>query len=182
MYRKCVTEHSVHNQRNLEHTLLELMLKMPYGDISVTNICQEAGVSRRIFYHLFGSKQDALYALIDHTILDAGSFRTEDTNLSLCFFQYWKTQERLLEALCRNQLWSILFERMLSSVMQEDYDVWRWLRAEDPEKRKEILVFNLSGIMGLVLMWYYSGFQRSPEEMAQMMENLMHKPLAKMQL
>ena len=77
---------------------------------------------------------------------------------------------------------SILFERMLSSVMQEDYDVWRWLRAEDPEKRKEILIFNLCGIMGLVLMWYYSGFQRSPEEMAQMMENLMHKPLAKMQL
>ena len=61
MYRKCTTERSVRNQRKIENALLELMGKQPFAEISVTQICKEAEISRRIFYHLFGSKQNALW-------------------------------------------------------------------------------------------------------------------------
>ena len=90
MYRKCTTERSARNQRLLENTLLELMLKMPYEEITATRICEEAGISRRIFYHLFTNKLDALYSLIDHRILDIESFRTDISNMALRFFLHWK--------------------------------------------------------------------------------------------
>ena len=179
MYRKCATERSAQNQRRLENALLELMLKMPYEDISVTRLCEEAGISRRVFYHLFSGKEGILHGLIDHRILDIESYRTDLSDQTIRFFLYWRSQEKLLDALRQNQRWSMLLERMLTSVLQEDYDVRHWLRAEDPENRQDILVFNLSGIMGLVFRWHESGFRKSPERMCALIGELMKNPLAK---
>lgn len=179
MYRKCATERSVRNQRNLENALLELMQKLPYGEITVTQICETADVSRRVFYHLFGSKQDALYGLIDHRILDVESYRADLSDMALRCFLYWQDQQALLDALTGNGMGGLLLERMIISIMQEDYDVWRWLQAEDLRNRQDILVFNISGVMGLVFSWYYSGFRKTPEEMTQLMKTLMRNPLAR---
>lgn len=179
MYRKCVNERSVQKQRSLENAFLALLLKMPYGEISVTKICEEAGISRRIFYHLFSGKEGALQGLIDHRILDLESYRTDLSDQALRFFLYWQSQKDLLDALRQNQLWSIMLERMIGSALQEDYDVWRWLRADDPENRLDILVFDLSGIMGLVFRWHDSGFRKSPEQMAALITELTKKPLVK---
>ena len=179
MYRKCTTERSARNQRLLENALLELMLKMPYEEITATRICEEAGISRRIFYHLFTNKLDALYSLIDHRILDIESFRTDISNMALRFFLHWKEQKPLLDAMREHNLWSILLERMILSILQEDYDVWHWLRVEDPKNREDTLVFNISGIMALVFRWHDTGFQKSPEEMVALLAELMQKPLIK---
>ena len=179
MYRKCATERSAQNQRQLEDAFLELMGEIPYEEITVTRVCEKAGISRRIFYHLFGNKTDVLYGLIDHRILDMEGFRTEIPDQALRFFLFWKSQKKLLDALRANQLWSVLLERMLTSVLQEGYDVWRWLQAEDPENRQDILVFNLSGIMGLVFRWHESGYGKTPEQMTVLISRLMNHPLAK---
>ena len=156
-----------------------MMLKIPYEEITVTQVCEEAGISRRIFYHLFGNKRDVLYGLIDHRILDMEGYRTDLSDQALRFFLFWQDQKKLLDALRKNQLWSVLLEQMLGSILQEGYDVWRWLQAEDLENRQDILVFNLSGIMGLVFRWHDSGFEKSPEQMAVLIGNLMNHPLAK---
>ena len=179
MYRKCATERSTQNQRTLENAFLTLMEKLPYDQITITQICEEAGISRRVFYHLFGNKQDALYGLIDHRIMDIESFRTDISNMALRFFLYWKEQKPLLDAIRENNLWSILLERMIGSILLEDYDVWRWLQAEDPENRQDILVFNISGCMALVFSWHDSGYQKSPEQMVALIAELMNKPLAR---
>ena len=39
MYRKFTTERSARNQRLLENTLLDLMLKIPYEEITATRMC-----------------------------------------------------------------------------------------------------------------------------------------------
>lgn len=179
MYRKCATERSARNQRKIENALLELMCRQSYGEISVTQICETADLSRRTFYHLFGSKQDALYGLIDHRILDVEGYRTDLPDLALRYFLYWQDQQVLLDALTKNRMSGLLLERMIISIMQEDYDVWRWLQAEDLRDRQDILVFNVSGVMGLVFSWYYSGFRKTPEEMTRLMKTLMSEPLAR---
>jgi len=182
MYRKCATVRSAQNQRRLEDALLELMLKIPYEEITVTQVCEVAGISRRIFYHLFGSKQDALYGLIDHRILDIESFQTDIPNMALRFFLYWRSQKDLLDVLRQNNLWSVLLERMIGSILLEDYDVLRWLQAEELENRQDILVFNLSGCMGLVFSWHASGFRKTPEQMVSLISDLMSKPLVRQKL
>lgn len=179
MYRKCVTEVSVQHQRQIEDALLELMQKVPFEDISVTQVCDLAGVSRRVFYHLFNNKTGALYALIDHTVLGIEGYRTDLKRQALRFFLYWREQKRLLDALQNNKLSGILLERMIDSVLREDYDIRYWLKAKDREDEKSIVIFHLTGIMGLVYTWYYSGFEKSPEEMAALLVRIMSDPRLK---
>lgn len=179
MYRKCVTEVSARHQKQVEQALLELMGKMPYEDITVTALCQAAGVSRRIFYHLFPSKMDALHALLDHTLLDTGHHYTDAPDPILGFFLYWKDHRNLLDALRDNQLSGLLLERMIANVLNEDYDLRYWVRANGWEKDRDIIIFHISGVMGLVYRWYYSDFRESPEEMAALLDQIVTTPLAK---
>ena len=178
MYRKCTTEISARHQKQLTQALLELMQKTPYEDITVTQLCQTAGVSRRIFYHLFNNKIDALHAMIDHTILEAEGYGQELRDEALRFFCYWKAHSHLLDALRDNQLTGILLERMVVCTLSEDYDIRHWLKANGWEQETDVMIFHLTGIMGLTFRWYYSGFRESPEEMAALLKKIITTPLA----
>ena len=179
MYRKCVTEISVRHQKQVEDSLLELMQKMPFEDISVTELCRCAGVSRRVFYHLFNSKAGALHALIDHTILQSGSHAPEIQDDILRFLLYWQDQKGLLNVLQENQLTGLLLERMIGCIMDEDYDVRNWLKSNGWEQERDVLIFYLSGTMGLIYRWYFSDFRESPEDMAALLKQILTRPLAR---
>lgn len=177
MYRKCTTGISVRHQKQVEESLLELMLKTPYEDITVTALCEAAGVTRRVFYHLFNSKTDALHALVDHTILSTEGYRPDIADPALRFFLYWRTQKPLFDALRVNDRTSLLLERMASIVLSEDYDLRYWLKDYDWETGTDSIIFNLCGIMGLTYSWYYTGYRKTPEEMALRLSQLVQRPV-----
>lgn len=173
MYRKCATEISVLHQRQVTESLLALMQKMPYEEITVTQLCQAAGITRRIFYHLFSNKAGALQALVDHRILDSESYGSEIPDELIRFFCYWKEQKTFLDALGENGMSGLLLERMINIVLAEDYNVHYWLQRNGwSNNSTEIIVFGLSGLVGLVYSWYYSGYQKTPEEMASLVEQI----------
>lgn len=177
MYKKCITECSVLHQRQVENALLELMQKQSYESITVTQLCQSAGITRRIFYHLFTSKTGALYAMIDHHILASGSYRPELSDDALRFFCFWKDHRALLDVLQANGLAGILLERMISCVLDEEFDLRLWLKRNGWKEEKDIIIFHLSGIIGLVYRWYFSHFRESPEEMAALLVKILTTPL-----
>jgi len=174
MYRKCATETSVQHQRQVTEALLALMQKMPYEDISVTQLCQEAGITRRIFYHLFSNKTGALHALVDCKILDIGSHYQDMDRDTLRFFLYWKSQKGFLDALAENGLSGLLLEQLVGSVLTEDQELLYWLQQRGWENySQDVIIYILSGLMGLVYSWYYSGFRKTPEEMAALVEQIL---------
>lgn len=177
MYRKCVTEVSARHQQQAEQALLTLMGRMAFEDITVTELCREAGLSRRVFYHLFNSKTGALYALLDHVILESAGWGTEIRDQSLRFFCYWKAHSALLDALQSNQLSGLLLERMIGCVLNEDFDIRYWLK-EKGWRDEDVIVYHITGTMGLVYRWYYSGFRESPEEMAALLDKIITFPIA----
>lgn len=177
MYRKCVTETSVQHQKQFTDALLQLMQKQPYEEITVTQLCETAGLSRRIFYHLFTSKTGALHALVDHKLLALGEPVSQEQDVVQAFFLYWKGQRAFLDALCANGFVCLLQERMIANILQEEYDLIYWLRKQGWSQEKEVLVFNISGVIGLVYNWYREGYQKSPEEMAAMLRKLLTRPL-----
>ena len=177
MYRKCTTEVSVRHQKQVEESLLELMHRMPYEEITVTALCDAAGVTRRVFYHLFSNKTDALHALIDHTILGSESYRTDVTDEALRFFLYWRKEKPLFDALHSNDLSGLLLERMVNIVLSENYDVRYWLKDYDWDTGTDSIIFNLCGIMGLTYSWYHTGYRKTPEEMALRLSQLVQRPV-----
>ena len=175
MYRKCATEVSALHQKQVTECLLELMQKMPYEDITVTQLCQAAGVTRRVFYHLFSSKTGALYALIDRMVLAFESYSEDIHDELLRFFRYWREQQQFLDVLQENNMSGLLLERMISRVLEEDFDVRYWLRSNGwPNHDKEAIIFGFTGLMGLVYSWYHTDYRQTPEEMAAVVRQMLH--------
>jgi AcrR family transcriptional regulator len=122
MYRKCSTEVSVQNQRIVTAALVKLMQETAYEEITVSSLCQCAGITRRIFYHLFSNKTDALYALIDHVILGIEGYRLDVPDETLRFFLYWREQEAFFNALCKKMgpdmpMWAMMQNFNLETLM-----------------------------------------------------------------
>ena len=74
MYLNCCNERSAEKQRRLEQCLLELMQTEVYDNISVSALCEKAGISRKTFYRLFTCKIDVVYGLLDHTLMDYAGY------------------------------------------------------------------------------------------------------------
>ena len=177
MYKHCTTEESVRRQRQLEQCLLELMQTIPYPQITVSHVCDLAGLSRKSFYRYFTNKDGCLYSLIDHCIYDGSyhylpsTFETVDSRMFYTrFFTYWYQNRQLIEVLTRNSLSILLPERMVHYVQAEERGFPQYLgkRTDSAEQ----LLFMISGIMGLVLNWHHTGYQKTPEQMAQIMEHI----------
>ena len=52
------------SQKLISEALLRLLETMPFNDISVSDLCREAQVSRQTFYSLFGTKDISLITAI----------------------------------------------------------------------------------------------------------------------
>lgn len=188
MYRRCTTQKTTNQQRHLEKTLLEMLQLQPFSDITVSALCEKAGLSRNIFYRLFDSKQDVLYALIDGAIADYVRFQPVGAPAAWApgsaveaFFRHWKAQKPLLDALEKNKLSILILERSMLYVFQEDSATLRVFQGKEPENVTEVLLYHLSGLMTLVLSWYYSGYGKTPEEMAKIAQYILENPPARME-
>ena len=182
MYRQCTTEKSSIQQRKLEQCMLEAMLKKDsYDEISISELCRDAGLSRKTFYRLFDSKSDVILAMVDQTFLDSQRYvpgpEIKPGGLHH-FFAFWKEQKRLLNALNRHNCTALLMERAGVFILREDNDLAHVLGA-DLENGREILRFNLSAIFSLVISWYESGYAKSVDEMAALLMDLMTTPMVR---
>lgn len=184
MYRRCTTPKTTEQQRHFVQVLLEMLQKQPLAQITVSNLCETAGLTRNIFYRLFDSKQDVLRALIDFAITDYISYQPSGTPADwadgrglVSYFRYWQEKKPLLDALERNGLSTLLLERSMLYVFNEDTDTLRLFRGTRPENVTEVMLYHLSGLMSLVLSWHYSGYRKSPEEMAAVTLYILDNPL-----
>ena len=178
MYKHCATEESARRQRQLESCLLELMLVGNYSQITISHICDLAGISRKSFYRYFSSKEGCLCALMDHAIFDGASYylpgHTDDRSVQINytrFFQYWKEQHRLLDALSQNNLSMALVERMLVYISQEERE-FQILYRDRKDDAHERSLFYIGGIMSLVLDWHRSGYRKSIAQMSHILSDL----------
>ena len=178
MYKYCATEESARRQRQLETCLQELMLTDNDAQITISHICDRAGISRKSFYRYFSSKDGCLYALLDHAIFDGASFYlpepagVQSTRLAYeHFFCYWNENAQLLDALDKNNLSLLLAERMIAYTVREEQE-FRYLFRTQRDESSERSIFYISGIVGLILTWYRSGFSKSPTQMAAILSDM----------
>lgn len=183
MYKLCKTEQSAARQRELELALASMMLVRRYEDISVSEFCSYAGIPRKAFYRYFSSKDGALYALIDHTMLEYEHLR--DPGLSSgrekvreleSFFRFWKKQKPVLDALEFSGLSGVLLERSIESI-ETNAMLRRGPAADSEFVQKQILRFVVSGIMIMMVNWHHDGYRESPREMADLTTRMVNEPL-----
>ena len=155
MYTLCNTEKTALQQRLFEQTFLQMLLEDDYDNITISDLCRKAGLSRKIFYRLFDKKADILYSLIDNTLLEASSYIPDDSvgpGELHRFFAFWQSQKDLLDMLAKHQKSHMLTDRAIGM---------------------ETILFYVSGIFSLVLVWHQSDYLHSIDEMSNLLMDLL---------
>lgn len=136
---------------------------------------------RKSFYRYFSSKDGALFALLDHTMLEfyeeglrtgGGTAQGDLQN----FFRFWYDRRDLLEALTRNHLSGILVERATALALREHLMQNR-LKTMPIDVQSMALSFSICGLMTMTILWHQQGYRISPSEMAHIATSLLTQPL-----
>ena len=184
MYKLCKSEQSAARQRQLELGLLKAMLTQRYEDISISDLCDQMNIPRKSFYRYFSNKDGALFALLDHTLMEfeqsAHPYDTERGSKALGdlerFFIFWYDHRDLLDALIRNRLSGMLVERATSHALNERM-MPSYLLSKDEKSQHLALTFAICGLLSIVMQWHQSGYQEPPEQMAHVASSMLTKPL-----
>ena len=184
MYKLCKTEQSAQRQKELEQGLLKAMLRQRFDEISVSDLCDDLGIPRKSFYRYFSSKDGALHAMLDHTMLEFFATGIGSETVSpdgqiediTRFFRFWRQQEVLLNALQRNSLEGLLVKRAIDMSHREGF-IPSYIQAMEPGVRRLALSFIVCGLLSMVIDWHGQGFAATTESMTQIAVELLKKPL-----
>ncbi len=187
MAKQCQSERTVQRHSALETSLLHLMRSKTFPEISVKDICQEAAIPRRTFYHYFTGKEDLLEAMISDLLLECDlevmpefSRGTEEIRCSLIrFYHFWGGAHReTLELLLRsNQAGSIL--RHAVSWARKEYFRLTGNRDTQTAQREKTAIASVAGVFSLLFYWIQSGCRETPEEMAEGTTLFLTEPFCK---
>lgn len=183
MYKFCKTEQSFQRQRELEQGLLAMMEHKRFEEISVSDLCDRMGIPRKSFYRYFSSKEGALYALLDHTLMEfyeTGSIEglrggTPVADLER-LFSFWKSHKKLIDALLRSNLSGMLVERAVS-IAKEEKLMPGYVRAWEDTLKDVAMSFAVCGLMSMVLQWHREGYRIPTEKMAKAAVTMLSRPL-----
>ena len=184
MYTLCITEKTAEQQKIFEQTFLQMLLESNYDDITVSDLCRRAGLSRKIFYRLFEKKADILYSMIDRALMEVDYYIPDDSvgpGELHRFFAFWLHKKDLLDALLKHQNSSLLTDRAIRFAMREEGSQVRSFGAEAEKGSYEAIVFYLSGIFSVLLVWHAQGYDKSIDEIATLMKDLLTTPAYEMQ-
>lgn len=184
MYKLCKSEQSAARQRQLEQGLLKAMLTQQYEDISISDLCDQMGIPRKSFYRYFSNKDGALFALLDHTLMEfeQSPFSSgRSTNSGAIgdlerYFVFWYERKNLLDALARNRLSGMLVERSTNHALNERM-MPKYLLNKDGKSQQLTLTFAICGLLAMVMQWHQDGYRETPAQMAHIATMILTKPL-----
>ena len=188
MYKLCKSEQSATRQKQLEQGLLKAMLTQPYEEISISDLCDQMDIPRKSFYRYFSNKDGALYALLDHTLMEFEQMPVSfDAVKGLGalgdlerFFVFWYDHRELMDALVKNRLGGMLVERATSHALHERM-MPAYLLNQDEKSQHLAMTFAVCGLLAMVMQWHRDGYAESASEMAHIATMMLTRPLITVQ-
>ena len=155
----------------ITEALLILLRDKEYKDISITEICKKAGVTRMSFYRNFESKEDILLKKVrnvtDSFVKESGISYKSDTVSSyfVKLFTHMQQQKDLCAALNKAGLIYMVkdeFDRVFLNTYKNEYDEYK-------------SIFLAGGIYNVFLFWLINGCRDDPETLAQRLDSILMK-------
>lgn len=112
MYAEILETTKLDSRTKIQYSLMSLMEQYPYSDITISQICQTAKLSRQTFYRLFDVKEDVLLAELNRIMQEYEFSKTlleENTKIKLYhFFLFFAGYQKLLAQLHENNYMHLL--------------------------------------------------------------------------
>ncbi len=169
MYKICHTKESDQRERQIEHALLDIMQRCLYRDITISEICRKAEISRQTFYRYFDSVDDVLYALVDHSVQNVkySCVGMDDFKLELeKMFEFYYQNPALVNALKQNRMEWLMICHTAKWNCKEDFDEKK-ISVQRKDLQRDIYnLYHSAGLLSLVLWFQEAGWIYTPKEMA----------------
>lgn len=148
--------------------LLQLMEKKPYADITITDICKRAGVSRMAYYRNYASKDEILTRRLDEKLerfegVPLGRGEVTEEGFWTAFFEAFR-EDPVIANMVRAGLVMQLMEAHLGFTMRMYEQVFHW---DLSDEHNRMLVYQKMGaVTGLMLYNIRSDAPLGPRELA----------------
>lgn len=174
-------ERTMEKKEIIENTLLEMMQQLPYEQISVMQIVQRLGVSRRTFYRNFPSKDACFCSLTDRIIqnlyLKMHDSHPHAQSMYQVYFAYWYKNQDFLRCVLRNNLKDVFANRFCHHARTEERVFLQRISSPIAGCDEDILQFYSQGTVAILINWARRDFDTSVENMARKMERVIYRPL-----
>lgn len=153
----------------ITETLLLLLKNKEYKDISITEICKKAGVTRTSFYRNFESKEEILLKkvrTVTDNFLKESAISYKNDTISCYFiklFTHMKQQIELCNALNKAGFIHLIkdeFDRVFLNTYRQEYDEYK-------------SVFLAGGIYNVFLFWFRNNCRDNPEDLAKRLDDIL---------
>lgn len=155
-------------QKCLYEALIKLMKRKLFVDISVSELCEEAGVSRMTYYRSYSSKEDILKQHLEVCFERFMCELRDRTNMSfyeiaVTFFEFWENEEKeflaaLIDSGLSTNLMDLFYEYL--DVIYESMELGETVESF-------VKSFLAGGLYKLLIDWIKSDSNTPIQEMAE---------------
>ncbi|MBO7449976.1 MAG: TetR family transcriptional regulator [Clostridiales bacterium] len=147
------------SKETIASAMLEVMKIYSYDEITVTQITQEAKLSRKTFYRHFNDKEQVLKHLFDslyqecvEEIVRSGLSHYWD--VVQCYFDFWEKHADVIKLMKKSGLLPVLFEESYN----RSFEVFKIVRTPDIAKANEaglpyMLSYSIGGMQSMLMRW-----------------------------
>lgn len=182
MYKICRSAKSRERQLHIAMTLVDMLAEQRFREVQISDLCRKAEIPRKAFYRYFDTKEDVISCLAEHALDESSDGRDMveqglkyGEGMGVHIFRYWKEHQELFNALTDQDALGIFVTTYMRMIITNELGLNRV--APGHESRQAVALFAAHGFIALLLQWKYSGFQRSPEELGRMFNQILTQPM-----
>lgn len=156
----------------LAESLLLLLRKKTYDELTIGEIAEKAGLSRRTFYRQFPSKDAALSEALSEIFGEYANRLSAEKDLSMSsiarvFFDFWLHRLTLLKSLDRSGLLPFLLDAMNKNLPSIYTRINRNPREYgNAEDQRYVLAFSCGGFWNILVLWMHEGTSKNPDDLS----------------
>jgi len=159
---------AIESRQQIRDALLTLMRQIPYQEISITQICQQANVVRQTYYRNFEFKGDILAFHLD--VLFKQFFDNYYTGIGMLtqfnsFFGFMYQNRDFLLLASKNDLF-FMINRTITENIAKFVNIREISNVDDPRAERYVTGFIASTVCSLLSLWAEHGFEESAEWMS----------------
>jgi len=147
------------SRQKIVNALLVVMQQYDYKEITITQIAQEAKLSRKTFYRLFGDKEAVLSYLFESLYTECFTrMKAQGTqhywDIVQCYFDFWEARKALLQIFGKSKLLPVLFD----GAYRYSFNIFEYIRSRETVRQFSaqlpyLLAYSVGGMHSMLQKW-----------------------------
>lgn len=147
------------SRKKIVNALLTVMEQYDYKEVTITQLAQEAELSRKTFYRLFADKEAVVTYFFECLYVECfAQIESKQArhywDVVQCYFDFWEERKQLLLLLKKNSLLPVLFE----GAYKYSFKIFEYVRTKEVADSFSIplpylLAYSVGGMHSMLLKW-----------------------------